>query len=280
MHHKHVKSVATIVAIAVMVGLPILVFSTQQQTDNQQHASFQNLNTADLISSTNNPDGTMGPPDASRNYANAIDPSQTGTLTMLITDPQQSSPAANFHELLYKDFPSSGTNKQLPKVSSVPLHNAMQVTATPVISQQPEAVQGSPQKVSALQITIAKVEVHFAQQANIWETLALDGPKTIDLVQLAKGGLASLGLTKLAAEEYSEIRMYITNATATLPDGTHIQIPIQGKFVIVRIVKPFTIIAGANTNITIDFDAENSVIKASDQYLLKPVIANFLESRK
>lgn len=278
MHRKKFKSVAVFAAIAIMIGLPILVFSTQQQTDNRQHASFQNLNTADLISFVNNPDGTMGPPDASRNYANAIDPSQTGTLTALVTDPQQSSPAANFHELLYKDFPSPGGKKQFSTVTSIPLNNT--IAATPVISQAAEVMQASPQKVLALSITFGKAEVRFAQQANMWETLAMNVPKTLDLVQLAKGGLASLGMTKLSAGEYSELRMYITDATATLPDGTQAPIAIKGKFVIVRIVKPFTVVAGANTNITIDFDVQNSVIKAGDWYFLKPVVANFLESRK
>lgn len=295
MHKRNSKSIAIMAAVAIMVGLPILVFSTQVTQENQQHASFQDFNTGDQISQTNYPDGTMGPPDWSGNYSNAIDEAQTGTLTFLVTDPEQTGKPSGFP--VYNQVAVPTHNPFLTHSTGPSAHSSInQVTLTPtypvttitpsVADKEKQGQGGGPQAVSGLLLTISKVEVHVAylssqsKPLDTWETLNIGGPKTVDLVQLAKGGLASFGLTKLAAGQYTEVRMYVTNASAKLPDGTTVPLDIPGKFNIVRVVHPFTVIAGANTNLTIDFDAQNSVIKAGDQYKLKPVVANFLESRK
>jgi len=78
---------------------------------------------------------------------------------------------------------------------------------------------------------------------------------------------------------YTEIRLYISNPSATLTDGTKIQPIIPGKANIVRVVQPFSVTAGQNTNLTMDFDAQNSIIKAGNKYILKPVVAHLLESK-
>ena len=104
---------------------------------------------------------------------------------------------------------------------------------------------------------------------------------TLDLVELAKTkDVAKLGITDLAEGKYTEIRLYISGATATLADGSTVDLTILGKDNIVRVVRPFTVVAGQTTTLTMDFDAQHAVIKAGDQYHLKPVVARLLEAKQ
>jgi hypothetical protein len=156
-----------------------------------------------------------------------------------------------------------------------------------------------PQDITALLLTITKVEVHLAyfgtpqntgndttptvtpsesEKIDHWETLTIKSPFLVDLVALAKtGDFSMLGVTLLAAGKYTEIRLYISAASATLADGSTVPLTIPGKNNTVQVVRPFTIFAGQSTKITMDFDAQHSVIKAGDTYILKPVVARLLQ---
>jgi uncharacterized protein DUF4382 len=160
---------------------------------------------------------------------------------------------------------------------------------------------GGPQAVSSLLLTVWKVEVHLArigipgaknttappvegkppvtsmrkdnQNVDKWETLTITSPKTIDLVALAKThDVSSLGLTNLANGHYTEIRLYVSTASATLANGTKIVLSIPGRANIVRVVREFVINTGKTTTLSLDFDAQNSVIRVGDTYILKPVV--------
>ncbi|MCL5435074.1 MAG: DUF4382 domain-containing protein [Patescibacteria group bacterium] len=176
-------------------------------------------------------------------------------------------------------------------------------------SVSPQAGLNGSQTVTSLILKITKVEVHLAylgtpgsQRPNVspqagkpsstpgakpsgtpvdhWETLNVPSPTSVDLVELAKGGVTALGLTKLAAGQYTQVRLYVSNATAKLSDGTNVTLTIVGKNNIVRIVQPFTIVAGKTTSLTMDFDAQRSVVaRGNGDYLLKPVVARLLETR-
>lgn len=137
--------------------------------------------------------------------------------------------------------------------------------------------QNSSPKFSSLIVQIKKVEVH--SETNHWETLNMPSPMSVDLAQLARGAVASLGQTILAGGKYTEIRMYLQNATATLNDGTNVTLTIQGKDRIIRIVEPFNVSRGKNTTLVVDFDAQNSVVQNGNTYTLKPVVSKFLTTR-
>jgi hypothetical protein len=113
-----------------------------------------------------------------------------------------------------------------------------------------------------------------------WETLNIPTPVQVDLVQLAKtNDLKALGLTALAAGKYTQVRLYVKSATATFGNSeTPIPLTILGKDYIVKIVQPFTINACQTTKLTLDFDAQHTVIAAKDKYILKPVVAHLLET--
>lgn len=252
------KLLGILIFILLAVGVVAAVILSQQSTENRQHASsFNDLNAAEDITQINNADGTMGPPTWLGNFSNTLPSAYLGTLSFRITDPEQ------------------GQRPTLPT----------------------QAQGGGPQTVTSLTVVISKVEVHLArlgvpgaknsipsvtpgsdnnQQVDKWETLNIGGTKTVDVVALAKThDFSVLGLTKLANGMYTEVRLYVSNATAVLSDGTPITLSIPGRANIIRVVEPFTIDSGKTTTLTMDFDAQNSVIKAGTTYLLKPVVARF-----
>lgn len=306
MGKKSASWLSIIVVIILLVGLLATATAIKYSTNYQQHASqFNDLNSAADITDTINPDGTMGPATWEGNFSNTLPVAYLGTLDFQVTDPVQGR---------------RPTDTPIPTVTSAPTHTQTQgEDGHPSITPQGNNNQGGPQTVTSLALTVIKAEVHLAhlglpgthnqntatseaperpsvtlgkpsmtpgarkdnQAVNKWETLNIGAPQVIDLVQLAKTHSApSLGLTKLANGRYTEIRLYIAAAKATLADGTKVTLTIPGRANTVRIVEPFVIDSAKKTTLTMDFDAQNSVIKAGDTYLLKPVVAHLLQQNQ
>lgn len=240
------KILGLLVVIILVVGIIVTVIASRQQTQTQQHASDTvNLNTGADITSTNNLDGTMGPTSWQNNYSSSLPSNQVSSLIFLVSNV------------------SSG-DSSLPQTS--------------------KAVAQGPQIVKSLIIKISKVEVRLDstltnRNANHWETLNMPVAMSVDLAQLAQGGVASLGLTKLAAGNYSEVRLYVQSATAVLQNGNNVTLSIQNKDNIVRVAQPFSIASDKNTTLVMDFDVDHSVIYDGTNYLLKPVVAKLLENK-
>lgn len=316
------KKTAITVAIALFVGLPVVILATRQTTNVKQFAAhFNDLNTSYEITHTNNADGTMGPPTSAGNYSNTFPALYLGKLNFQVTDPTQGKRTDN----AYRNPLNGATSIPFPTHSyptqaqgndyqnNAPTHTMPTGEGKNQITPGSKDTHGGPQTVASLLVTITKVEVHLAhvglpgtkneditpvpspthgksQQAhaknsnqgvNKWETLDTKNPTTVDLVQLAKShDLSSLGITQLVNGRYTEIRLYISKASATLQDGTAVKLVIPGKQSIVRVVEPFVIDSGKTTSLTMAFDAQNSVIKAGNQYILKPVVANIIEKNK
>lgn len=226
-----------------------------------------NLNNNQGITGVNK-DGTMGPATANGNWSNTLPANMRGLLSFRVTDPS-----------------SNGRDHQI-----IPLH----VEATPSNTTGHVPGASGPQTVTALNLTISKVEVHIAyvgtpgqhatpapspaQQISHWETLNIVTPITVDLVKLAQThAFSSLGITSLAAGQYTEVRLYVKSATATLQNGTTVNLTILGKDNIVRVVEPFIVSVGKTTTLIMDFDAQHSVIAAVGKYILKPVVAQFTQ---
>lgn len=306
------KTSALVVAIALILGLPIVLFSTQQTTDIKQHASqFNDLNTASAITETNNPDGTMGAATYLGNFSNEFPVTYLGKLDFQIIDPPQNPPGKrnennpHFQKTVTPTpYPTRVYPTQIPTYSDDQRRVTGQASD---ITRTENPQQDGAQTVTSLLVTISKVEVHLAyigfpggrnedlptptpikpnvtpvtasnHDVDKWETLNIGAPKTVDLVQLAKThAFSSLGITKLVNGRYTEIRLYVSTASATLQDGTKVSPVIPGRNNIVRVVEPFVIDSSKITAITMDFDAQNSVIKVGNQYILKPVVANILQ---
>lgn len=249
------KKTGIIIIAILLIGLIFAIVLVQQTTQTKQRASeISNVNTGAEVSDSKNEDGTMGPSSAKGNYSNSLKSSELGTLTFSITDPVQGPQ-------LPKRIPTVTGSAQNPKVSTN------------------SSVKQGTQTVKALILVVKKVEIHLARSANkndTWEVIDMPLPISVDLVQLIGGGVVNLGLTKLAAGQYTEVRLYIQSGAATLEDDSIVNLDINGKDNIVRIVQNFTIEANKNTNLIMDFDAMHSVVYTGKQYLLKPVVAKLI----
>ncbi|MEK7572900.1 MAG: DUF4382 domain-containing protein [Patescibacteria group bacterium] len=284
-----------ILALLLVIGIPLAVSSALKQTNWFNQASgpsdqaMINLNSASEILSTVNTDGTMGPRTSYGNWSNSLPVFLKGKLVFAVTDPIQGQrPTESFRTQPTQVLPSQAQD------------NGRAGQTTPGQKGQ----ENGPQAITALNLTITKVEVHIAYQGNPgsqanttpggqgrpsaspsqqgravdhWETLTITSPTTLDLVALANtNDFPTLGITSLAEGRYTEVRLYVSGATATITDGTTVDTEILGRDNIVRVVQPFTITAGQTTSLTMDFDAQHSVIKAGDRYLLKPVVARLI----
>lgn len=297
-----------LVIILLIVGAIAAAVVVQRSTTYQQHASqFSNINSAAEIGATNNPDGTMGPTTWQGNFSNTLPALYLGTLNFTVTDPPQDRMPADRMPTVTDPVSPTVSQNQGFRPSVTPGSERGTVSVTPGQEGQ-NAGAGGPQTVTSLVITVAKVEVHLArlgipgeknenqvtgkpsgtpapqnnnQEVNKWETLNIGGVQTVDLVQLGKThSLQSLGLTKLANGFYTEVRLYVKLATAVLADGTKVDLVMPGKANIVRVVEPFTVDSAKTTTLTMEFDAQNSVIKAGSQYLLNPVVAHMLQENQ
>ena len=156
---------------------------------------------------------------------------------------------------------------------------------------------------SAIYITISKIQVHIAGEdggaEGEWiecdlvnddiEVLNLIGLKYEDIVEL-------LSETELEPGKYTQIRLFVTEASVVIevesegdeksdsdvnnddivePAPIDVEIPSAYQTGI-KLIHPFEIIEGETTELTIDFDAEKSIIKTGNgnngKYKLKPVI--------
>jgi hypothetical protein len=267
----------------VAVGLVTALYAAGIQTQTKQHASEDvDINTSFSIGQTANPDGTMGPDTWHANFSNSLPANALGKLEVNVAKP--ASPGAG------KETPGNkGKN-----------------------GKGNENGNGKPADagtLTSLLLTVTKIEVHLANLcgsgnltsypnpsgrlvpspnnrkpldkltgADKWETLELnEGNQTIDLVNLTESDVAErLGLANLACGKYTEIRLYISSATASYNNGPEIVLTIPGRANIVRIVRPFEINAGGTTSLSIEFNPEKSVMKSGGMYLLKPVVARMI----
>lgn len=276
--------------IILIVGVVLAVAVVGQQTHWFNMAAglpgqaVNNLNSTTDTLETKNPDGTMGPQTSYGNWSNSLPAFLKGKLVFNVIDPKPDNPG------------SQGQDRR-------PTESYHQSQG----SASGQKGENGPQTVTALNLTVTKVEVHIAyqgkpgdqsdnekptgkpsvtpgqqgQNVDHWETLNITTPTTLDLVKLAETkDVASLGLTNLAEGRYTEVRLYVSGATATLTDGSTVTLTVLGKGNIVRVVRPFTVVAGQTTTLTMDFDAQHSVIKAGDMYLLKPVVARLLNDHQ
>lgn len=253
-----------------------------------------NLNSASDIISTINPDGTMGPQTSNGNWSNSLPAYLKGKLVFAVTDPPQGKKPDN---------PGDQKNNPTESVEIQPTTTL----PTQATYKSKSGHKNGPQEVSALNLTFKKVEVHIAYQGgpgeipemtpgqkikptqviskkgekvNKWETLNIVTPVTVDFVQLAiLKDFSILGITDLAAGKYTQIRMYVESASATLLDGTIVELQMHGHNNIVKVVHPFTVEVGESTKLTLDIDAQRSVVKAGDNYFLKPVVSRLIKEK-
>ena len=98
-----------------------------------------------------------------------------------------------------------------------------------------------------------------------------------DLVQVT-GVEEILGDTQLAPARYDQVRLSVDNAEVTFEDGNVVNAKVpSGRL---KVVGGFTLEEGSATILTLDFDADKSVvITGSKNVLIKPVIKLLVRDR-
>ncbi|MBN2721065.1 MAG: DUF4382 domain-containing protein [Proteobacteria bacterium] len=159
------------------------------------------------------------------------------------------------------------------------------------------------QDYSEVWVTIDKVEAHYGDEDDedgYWVTVAEPevGEHTLgtyNLLVLVNGVRETLGVTEVEAGYYSQMRLIIGSEPyddPDTPDPDHphanyvvdadggavheLKVP-SGPETGWKIVGGFYVLSGQTQEITLDFDASRSVVKAGDSglYLLKPTVTIF-----
>ncbi len=136
-------------------------------------------------------------------------------------------------------------------------------------------------------VTVREVRVHPNDAADNdpgWQSIPVNPPLTIDLLDYTNGALLDLGQTQVPAGNYTKLRLVLSPNTGALADrnwvmlsGSGMTVPLKtpsGQQSGLKINTSLDVRAGGLTDIVIDFDACKSVVVAgnSGQYLLKPVL--------
>ena len=138
----------------------------------------------------------------------------------------------------------------------------------------------APGDYSEVNITIYKIQIHLAgedeEDEGEWiEWLLTDPLLRYNLIEL-KDKFVLLSEDELTSGKYTQIRLFITDPEILLNEGVEyitLIIPSADQTGI-KLIHPFEIVDGGITVLTIDFDAEKSVIKTGNgKYKMKPVIS-------
>lgn len=143
--------------------------------------------------------------------------------------------------------------------------------------------------VTAVNVTLSSVSLYPSDAGDADEggvelesgPISMPGDLTLNLLDFRNGQVAFVGSQTVPAGPYTRIRLQIVSAELVQDDDgdpatpdlvTPITVP-SGK---VDVPVPFTLTAGENLAITIDFDAQASVqvnsTNGQNAYLLRPVI--------
>ena len=137
----------------------------------------------------------------------------------------------------------------------------------------------APGDYQEVNINISRIEGHIAGdvEKSSWETLK-EWPAglLVDLIKLEDVSIL-LGSLQLAPNKYTQLRIFLKEEATLLLVGEVEPVPLEipsSANTGIKLNRPFEIIAGMITKLTIDFDAEKSVIKTGNgKYKMKPVIS-------
>jgi len=162
-----------------------------------------------------------------------------------------------------------------PTAPSVPAatRTATAVPGTPIsqlATVEIRVTDKPPEGVTKILLTVQNIEVNVAQAGTEsgWKTI-IPGPTEFDLVAVT-GVEGVLGSTQLPPGRYSQLRMEVVKAMVTIQNVARPATVPSGKL---RFVGEFDLVAGQTAVLTLDFDAERSIVlRGSQDPLLKPVV--------
>lgn len=133
----------------------------------------------------------------------------------------------------------------------------------------------APASFDAVNIVVTRVDVHQADadSSSGWVTVN-STPSTYNLLQLRNGETSIVAAAVLPAGRYTQIRLIIGTGSTVVVNGVPLALDVSsGSQTGVKLVHGFAIQANSTYEMTLDFDAERSVVvTGSGGYRLKPVI--------
>lgn len=107
-----------------------------------------------------------------------------------------------------------------------------------------------------------------------WTTI-VNETQAIDLKQFQGDARAFLGSQNITAGKYTQIRIFVDEAYG-ISNGTRVNFTVPGGAL--KIVRPWTVEAGAVTELTVDFELDRSIqTSGPGEYHLKPVMKLMVE---
>ncbi|MFO8010315.1 MAG: DUF4382 domain-containing protein [Dehalococcoidia bacterium] len=128
-------------------------------------------------------------------------------------------------------------------------------------------------EISAVNVTISDIEVHRSADGTAaddeeWD-LVIEGGRSFELLEL-RGVEDILGSRELETGHYTQIRMNVEEVTVTLDGAVRSASLPSGKL---KLIGSFDIQEGTTTVLTLDFDAEKSVVVTGNQRVIfKPTV--------
>ena len=148
---------------------------------------------------------------------------------------------------------------------------------------------GANDTYNAILISISRIEAHFVEadekQQDIedaggkskkgnWQVIAeWDEGYEVDLIEL-EGKSILLASELLLSGKYTQLRVFLKAQAIIIVNGEEHDLDIPSvEQTGIKLIHPFEIIPGQITELTLDFDAQKSIIKTGNgEYKLKPVI--------
>ena len=156
---------------------------------------------------------------------------------------------------------TSATATLLPTPSPVSQKATLEVRAT----------DDPPRGVTKILLTVSGIEVHQGGSSDDagWQAV-IPGPVEFDLVQIT-GVEEILGDQELDPGRYDQVRLSVDKVVVTVEAGNVVDAKVPSERL--KIVGGFTLTAGETTILTLDFDADKSVVvTGSSNILVKPVV--------
>jgi hypothetical protein len=122
-------------------------------------------------------------------------------------------------------------------------------------------------------VTMSQVRVHYAgidENGTLGEWInVVNETQTFDLIAL-QDVKELFGTVDLNAGWYTQIRLHVDKALVTI-DGIQYDLEIPSKTV--KLIRPFRVLDGQTTTLTLDFDVQKSVhVTGSDKYIFESTI--------
>lgn len=133
----------------------------------------------------------------------------------------------------------------------------------------------APTDFDQVNIAVSEIWIHAASDDTLANWILLDSTEaTYDLLELRNGVLALLDSSQLAPGHYTQLRLKVTDGCNVVVDSEQYDLEIPSGYQSgIKLNHQFTIEEGRLYELTLDFDAEKSIIqKGTGEYQLKPVI--------